>query len=67
MSSNNIEFASLRNPTEMRAWLANNGCPAQLAARVIERRTQMPSFKPILAQPVVDTDLREKVRAGGIF
>lgn len=67
MSCNNLEFARLRNPSEMRTWLADNGCPDQLAARVIERRTQMPGFNPMQAQRVVDTDLREKVRVGGIF
>ena len=67
MSSNNVEFASLRNPSEMRAWLADNGCPDRLAARVIERRTQMPNFKPAQEQPVADTDYRYKVRAGGIL
>jgi hypothetical protein len=68
MSSNNIEFASLRSPSEMRSWLADNGCPDQLAALVIERRTQMAGFKAAQTpQPAMDADLREKVRAGGIF
>lgn len=65
MNGNNIEFAALRNEGEMRSWLADNGCPQHLAARVIERRTKMPGFKPAQEQP--DTDLRQKVRAGGIF
>lgn len=65
--SNNTEFASLRNPSEMRAWLADNGCPEKLAARVIERRTKMPGFKPAQEQPVVETDYRQKVLAGGIL
>jgi len=65
--SNNSEFASLRNPAEMRAWLADNGCPDQLAARVIERRMKTSGFKPAVTQPVDDADLREKIRAGGMF
>jgi hypothetical protein len=64
MSSNNSEFASLRNPAEMRAWLDEQGCPAHLASRVIEKRTQMPGYKPAQEQPVVD--VLAKVRAGGI-
>ena len=65
--SNNTEFASLRSPSEMRAWLADNGCPEKLAARVIERRTKMPGFKPAQEQPVAETDYRHKVLAGGIL
>jgi len=64
MSSNNSEFATLRNEGEMRAWLADNGCPAHLASRVIEQRTKMPGFKMAQAQP--DADVLAKVRAGGI-
>jgi len=66
-SHNSIEFAALRNEGEMRSWLADNGCPEHLAARVIERRTQMLGFKPAQVQPVVDSDYRYKVRAGGIL
>ena len=66
MSNNNVEFAALRNEGEMRSWLADNGCPDKLAARVIERRTKMPGFKPE-QEPVADTDYRHKVRAGGIL
>jgi hypothetical protein len=65
--SNNTEFASLRNPSEMRAWLADNGCPDKLAERVVERRTKMPGFKPAQEQLVADSDYRHKVRAGGIL
>jgi integrase len=32
-STNNIEFADLRNAGEMRAWLAANGCPERIATR----------------------------------
>jgi hypothetical protein len=67
MNGSNIEFAALRNEGEMRSWLAENGCPDKLAARVIERRTQMPGFKPAQEQPVADSDYRYKVRAGGIL
>ena len=68
MSFNSIEFASLRDPQEMRAWLADNGCPANLADRVIERRTQTPGFKPAAqAQPVADTNLHDKIVVGGLF
>jgi hypothetical protein len=67
MSNNNVEFAALRNEGEMRSWLADNGCPEHLTSRVIERRTNLPGFKPAQAQPVVDSDYRYKVRAGGIL
>ncbi len=67
LSNHNTEFASLRNPSEMRSWLADNGCPEQLASRVIERRTNTPGFKPAQEQPVADNDYRHKVLAGGIL
>ena len=65
MSSNNVEFATLRNAGEARAWLADQGCPEHLALRVLEQRSKQPGFTPAQAQP--DTDVLAKVRAGGIF
>jgi len=68
MSISSIEFASLRDPQEMRDWLHANGCPEHLAQRVVERRTQMPGFKPAAqAQPVAEPNFRDKIVAGGLF
>jgi hypothetical protein len=65
MSTNNIEFADLRNAGEMRAWLAANGCPERIATLVIERRTNEPGFQQ--AQPAADTGALDKVRAAAIL
>jgi hypothetical protein len=68
MSINSIEFASLRDPQEMRDWLHDNNCPEHIARRVIEQRTKQPGFRPAAqAHPLVDTTLRDKVVAGGLF
>jgi hypothetical protein len=61
MSTNSIEFAALRNEGEMRAWLADNGCPEHIATRMIERRT---GFNPAQAET---STIKDKVRAAAIL
>lgn len=65
---NEQDIRTLSAANELRGWVAiPEGCPAQIAARIIEKRAKQIGFKPSQQEPTSTLSLHDKIRAASLL